>query len=79
MKTIILISSIFYILGLKIGHKIDFFKNCNPVQKISTTTNAVKQAAKAVYFNDEVKSANSADSVKSVDVKEKKTAEAKHF
>ena len=79
MKTIILISSIFYILGLKIGHKIDLFKSCNPVQKISTTTNAVKQATKAVYFNDEVKLKNKADSVKSVRSVDKTSLETKHL
>ena len=79
MKTIILISSIFYILGLKIGHKIDLFKNYNPIEKISTTTNAVKQATKAVYFNDEVKLKNKADSVKSVRSVDKTSLETKQF
>jgi hypothetical protein len=36
MKAIILISSIFYILGLKIGNKIDIVKKTNPVEKIIT-------------------------------------------
>ena len=79
MKAIILISSIFYILGLKIGHKIDFFKSYNPVQKISTTTIAVKQATKAVYFSDEVKQKSSADSLKNAGVTVKKEAEKNHF
>lgn len=34
MKTIILISSIFYILGLKISNKFDFVKRSTPVEKI---------------------------------------------
>jgi hypothetical protein len=79
MKAIILISSIFYILGLKIGHKIDLFKSCNPVQKISTTTNAVKQATKAVYFSDEVKSKTSPDSLKNLGVDDKTATKTKHF
>jgi hypothetical protein len=79
MKTIILISSIFYILGLKIGHKIDFFKHYNPVEKISTTTNAVKQAAKSVYFYDETKQKSSPDSIKNVRVVDKKAVEKNHF
>ena len=79
MKTIILISSIFYILGLKIGHKIDLFKNYNPVEKISTTTNAVKKAAKSVYFYDETKPDNSPDSLKNVGVVDKKAKEKNHF
>jgi len=79
MKAIILISSIFYILGLKIGHKIDLFKSSNPVQKISTTTNAIKQATKAVYFSDEVRSKSSTDSLKNVGVAEKTAVETKQF
>jgi len=79
MKAIILISSIFYILGLKIGHKIDLFKNYNPIQKISTTTEAVKKATKAVYFSDEVQPKTSADTIKSEDVKDKKEAEKNPF
>lgn len=33
MKAIILISSIFYILGLKISNQIDLIKKNNPVEK----------------------------------------------
>lgn len=36
MKAIILISSIFYILGLKISNKIDFIKKSNPVETVIT-------------------------------------------
>jgi hypothetical protein len=36
MKAIILISSIFYILGLKIGNKIDLVKKSTPVKKVVT-------------------------------------------
>jgi hypothetical protein len=79
MKAIILISSIFYILGLKIGSKIDLFKSNNPVQKISTTTNAIKQATKAVYFSDEVKQKTSIDSLKNNNAAEKTAVETKHF
>lgn len=79
MKAIILFSSIFYLLGLKIGHKIDFFKNVNPVEKISTTTNAVKQATKAVYFNDEVKLKTDADSLKNVCTIVKTIDKKEHF
>ena len=74
MKAIILFSSIFYILGLKIGHKIDIFKNVDPVEKI-TTTNEVKPTTKAIYFNDEVKIKADADSIKNIDVLEKTTRE----
>lgn len=79
MKAIILISSIFYILGLKIGHKIDLFKSNNPVTKINTTTKALKQATKAVYFSDEVKQKTSIDTLKSDSKAEITAAETKHF
>ena len=74
MKAIILFTSIFYILGLKIGHKIDIFKNENPVEKI-TTTDQVKPNTKAIYFNDEVKIKADADSINNVNITEKITRE----
>ena len=79
MKTIFLISSIFYILGLKIGQKINLFKNYNPVEKITTTTDAVKNAAKTVYFNDEVKMKSKPDTVKIVETVNKSADETKHL
>jgi hypothetical protein len=79
MKAIILLSSIFYILGLKIGHKIDIIRTANPVQKITTTTNAVKSAAKSAYFSEEVKKVPAVDSLKYENSVEKKTEEKKHF
>jgi hypothetical protein len=79
MKAIILLSSIFYILGLKIGHKIDVFRTANPVQKITTTTNAVKSAAKSVYFSEEVKKVPVVDSLKQENSVNRKTEEKKHF
>ncbi|MDX8339335.1 hypothetical protein SLH46_09095 [Draconibacterium sp. IB214405] len=36
MKAIILISSIFYILGLKVSNTIDLVKKSNPTEKIIT-------------------------------------------
>lgn len=53
MKSILLFSSIFYLLGLKIGHKIDLFKNHHPVEKITTTKDIVKPVAKSIDFNQE--------------------------
>ncbi len=38
MKAIILITSIFYILGLKISNKFDLIKKSNPVEKIISYT-----------------------------------------
>jgi len=79
MKTIIFLSSIFYILGLKLGHKIDVIKVANPVTKITNTTNAVKSAAKSVYYSDEISKIPQVDSLKTVNQQESKAAQAKHF
>jgi|GEM_PF-1393836 len=54
MKSIILISSIFYFLGLKIGHKIDLFTNHQKVEKLTVTKDIVKPVSKPVNFSDEV-------------------------
>jgi hypothetical protein len=79
MKAIFLISSIFYILGLKIGHKINLIKSSNPVQKISCTTHAIKQATKTVYFSDEVKLKYDTDSLKNISVTEKKAPDKENL
>ena len=50
MKAIILISSIFYILGLKLGNKIDIVKKTNPVEKIITNCITPTKPAKAIQF-----------------------------
>jgi hypothetical protein len=72
MKSIFLISSIFYILGLKIGYKIDLFKNINPVQKINTTTDAVKKATKVFHFNNEEAPKTNSDSIPNSGLENKK-------
>jgi len=79
MKAIILLSSIFYILGLKIGHKIDVFRTANPIHKITTTTNAVKSAAKSVYFSEEIKKTPTVDSLKHRNSADRKTEAIKQF
>ena len=53
--------------------------NYNPVEKISTTTNVVKKAAKSVYFNDVVKLKNSPDSLKNVSAVDKTAQKKNHF
>ncbi|MCY1723107.1 hypothetical protein OU798_22355 [Prolixibacteraceae bacterium Z1-6] len=50
MKTIILISSIFYILGLKISNKIDLIKKVTPVDKITIHTAKPEKAEKTIDF-----------------------------
>jgi len=64
MKAIILISSIFYILGLKIGNKIDLIKKSIPVEKtITHTINKVKPS-KSTDFCDERNKKTEKDSIK---------------
>ncbi len=79
MKTIFLISSIFYILGLKIGHKIDVFRNYNPIEKITTTKQVIKETVKPAYFQDEVKQKSKADSTFNGQITEKKEVNSNHF
>uniref|UniRef100_UPI0032161F05 hypothetical protein n=1 Tax=uncultured Draconibacterium sp. TaxID=1573823 RepID=UPI0032161F05 len=50
MKAIILISSIFYILGLKISNKIDLIKKVNPVEKITIHTSKPEKSEEAIDF-----------------------------
>ncbi len=65
MKAIILISSIFYILGLKIGNKIDIVKKSHPIEKI--ITNGIKTSKPLNAFHIEQKEDENAkpDSLKS--------------
>lgn len=70
MKAIILISSIFYILGLKLSHKFDLVKKTDPVNKTITNNIETKQPGKNAYFSDEVKLKNETDSIKKVDSNE---------
>lgn len=67
MKTIILISSIFYIIGLKIGNKIDLSPKCNPVKKIISNTIPSKKTEKAYKLEIETTETEAkTDSLKSV-------------
>ncbi len=50
MKVIILVSSIFYILGLKISNKIDLIKRSNPIQKVIMHTVKPESTEKSVDF-----------------------------
>ena len=52
MKVIILISSIFYILGLKISNKIELVKEVNPVEKIIMHTAKPEESKKNADFED---------------------------
>lgn len=53
MKAIILISSIFYILGLKISNQIDIVKKSNPVDTIITNKITPTPPSKTIYLKDE--------------------------
>ncbi|MEN8116559.1 MAG: hypothetical protein ABFS16_06240 [Bacteroidota bacterium] len=55
MKAIILISSIFYILGLKISHKINLVKKCDPVDKVITNKVKTEKPSKSIDYNDATK------------------------
>jgi hypothetical protein len=79
MKSFLLFSSIFYLLGLKIGHKIDLFKNHHPVEKISTTKDIVKPVTKSIDFNQELESKNDSVTIQTT-IDQGKTANDKsHF
>ncbi|HKI89335.1 MAG TPA: hypothetical protein VKA38_09925 [Draconibacterium sp.] len=66
MKAIILISSIFYILGLKISNHIDLVKKCNPVETVITNKITTTQPSKTVYFQDEAGIKVLADTLKDI-------------
>ena len=55
MKALILISSIFYILGLKISNKIDLVKKSNPVEKIITNKVETTESEKNATFESNTK------------------------
>jgi hypothetical protein len=64
MKAIILISSIFYVLGLKISNKIDFVKRINPVEKIINNVIPPKKTDKVYRFHDDAEKKPEADTLK---------------
>ena len=56
MKTLLLISSLFYLLGLKISHTIDIFKANHDKEPIIMEHTAVKpEDAKTTSYNKEIK------------------------
>jgi len=64
MKAIILISSIFYILGLKISNKIDLVKRSNPVEKIIIHKVKPDTQQKSVDFEEAKTDAKESESLK---------------
>jgi len=63
MKAIILISSIFYLLGLKIGNKIDLVKKSEPSEKIITQKVKVEQPSNCCQFSEELANKTTLDSI----------------
>lgn len=77
MKAIILISSIFYILGLKLSHKFDLVKKCDYTEKIITHTIPSAKQDKTVDLSNELKVVP--DSLNVNKAFEKQTEKAAHF
>jgi hypothetical protein len=63
MKTIILISSIFYILGLKIGNKIELVKKSDSNEKIITQKVKEKEPTDCCKYSDELANKTTCDTV----------------
>ena len=64
MKAIILISSIFYILGLKIGNKIDLIKKSIPVEKIITHQLKTVEPSECIKYCEETAKESESDTIK---------------
>ena len=64
MKAIILISSIFYLLGLFIGNKIDLVKKSFPVEKIIIHKIQEYKPSKCFCFNEKAIAKTESDTTK---------------
>lgn len=64
MKAIILISSIFYILGLKISNQIDLVKKSNPADTVIINKIISPPPSKTFYINNEAGLKIPADTLK---------------
>ena len=67
MKAIILISSIFYLLGLFIGNKIDLVKKSIPVEKIIVHKIKEYKPSKCFCYNEKTNVKAETDTLKSGD------------
>ena len=63
MKAIILISSIFYILGLKIGNKIDLVKKSDPAEKVMATKVKVEKPDSCCDYTKEIAKKTECDTI----------------
>ena len=77
MKAIILISSIFYILGLKLSHKFDLVKKCDSTEKTITNVIPATKQDKTFDISKELKATS--DSVIVNSSFEKQVDKAAHF
>jgi len=64
MKAIILISSIFYILGLKIGDKIDLTTGTIEVKEITAPEVTPKKSETTIEYKEEINNQTQTDSLK---------------
>ena len=64
MKAIVLISSIFYFLGLFIGNKIDLVKKSFPVEKIIIHKIQEYKPSQCICFNEKASAKTETDSTK---------------
>ncbi len=64
MRAIFLISSVFFLLGLKLSSKIDFGKRINPVNSIISTKILQKKPSKAIHLFSSPEPAEKADTLK---------------
>ena len=65
MKAVILISSIFYIIGLKVSNQIDLVGKSNPVDTLISNKIIPQQSAKAVQVFQAEENSIEIDSLKS--------------
>jgi len=79
MKAIILISSIFYILGLKISTKIDLIKRSHPVEKIISQTDVIKKPLNCFHCNAEAITESKSDSTKTMESSKKNSDNSESF
>jgi len=65
MKAVILISSIFYIIGLKVSNQIDLVGKSNPVDTLISNKIIPHHPSKAVHIFQYDENSNEVDSLKS--------------
>lgn len=71
MKTFILISSIFYILGLKISNKIDLIRHHSSVEKVIIQKSTNLKSEKSIDFKNAEELKPSKDSVEAGGITDK--------